>query len=181
MKRTRNLVLSSLFAALVALMAQLSMPLPFSPVPITGQTFAVFLVGAILQSRWAATSMLIYVLLGAVGLPVFHNAQGGLHIVLGPTGGYLWGFVLGAYLLAAYVENRNTYFSMVAGMALCMLAIYSLGMLQLALITGLGFKEVFFLGTAPFIPGDIAKIIAASGLVLAVKRRLLNAGLMPGR
>ena len=96
MLKTRHMILSGLFAAITALLAQISIPLPFSPVPITGQTFAVFLTGAVLGGRWGALSMLLYIFLGAIGLPVFHNAQGGLHIVLGPTGGYLWGLCLAA-------------------------------------------------------------------------------------
>ncbi|RJX27052.1 MAG: biotin transporter BioY [Dethiobacter sp.] len=175
MLKTKYLILSGLFATITALLAQISIPLPFSPVPITGQIFGVFLIGTILGGRWGAISMLTYVFLGAIGLPVFHNAQGGLHIVLGPTGGYLWGFVLGSYLLGKTVEKRNSYLSIILGMFLCLAATYSLGVLQLSFIAGLNLRQGLLLGAAPFLPLDIVKLFAASGLSLSVRQRLLKA------
>ena len=74
---TKYIILSGLFAAIMALLAQISIPIPFSPVPITGQTFGVFLTGAILGGRWGAVSMLTYIFIGAIGFPVFSFAQGG--------------------------------------------------------------------------------------------------------
>lgn len=175
----RNLILSSLFAALLALMAQISIPLPFSPVPITGQTFGIFLAGALLGGRWGAVSILVYVLLGAIGLPVFHHGQGGLHIILGPTGGYLWGFVIGGYLLGKVAEKKNSFATLWSGMALCLIATYTLGILQLALLTGLSFEAALLAGVAPFILPDIIKVAAAATLSRAVKTRLFKAGLLP--
>ena len=177
--QTKQYILCGLFAALMAIMAQISIPLPFSPVPITGQTFGVFLVGGILGSRYGAVSMLIYVFMGSVGLPVFHYAQGGLHIILGPTGGYLWGFVLGVFLLGKIVEQKKSYVFSVIAMAVCLAAIYTLGTLQLGLITGLDFFQALMVGVVPFIPLDLAKIFAAAGLSLAVRQQLLKAGLLP--
>lgn len=176
---TRSFVLCGLFAALVALMAQISIPLPFSPVPITGQVFGVFLVGALLGGRWGACSLLVYILTGAAGFPVFHHFQGGVHILLGPTGGYLWGFVLGGYLLGRYTEKRHTYLSLLTGMAFCLFAIYTLGTLQLSFISGLAWRQALMIGVIPFIPLDIVKIFAAAGLILAVKDRLFKVGLLP--
>lgn len=176
--QTKNYILCGLFAALMAIMAQISVPIPFSPVPITGQTFGVFLVGGILGSLMGTVAMLVYILMGAVGMPVFHNAQGGIHIVLGPTGGYLWGFVLGVYLLGKVVERKSTYGRMAAGMGICQLAIYSLGTLQLGFITGLGLPQALMMGVVPFIPLDAAKLFAAAGLSLAVRQQLLKAGLL---
>lgn len=179
MKSTRNLILSGLFAAIMALLAQISIPLPFSPVPLTGQVFGVFLVGAILGARWGAISLFIYVLLGAIGLPVFHNMQGGLHMILGPTGGYLWGFVLGGYILGRIVEQSDSSVNMVAGMLLCLLAIYALGVLQLTLIIGLALPKALAIGVLPFIPLDLVKLAAAVAVVMQVRRRLRVAGLIP--
>lgn len=176
---TRNLILSGLFAALLALLAQISIPLPFSPVPVTGQMFGIFLAGALLGGRWGAISILVYVLLGATGFPVFHHGQGGLHIVLGPTGGYLWGFVVGGYLLGRVVEKKCGLGNLIAGMILCLIATYSLGILQLILLTGLHFKAALLAGAVPFILPDIIKVIAASILSRAVKTRLFKAGLLP--
>ena len=80
-------------------MAQVRIPLPFTPVPITGQTFAVLLVGAVLGSRRGAASLLLYLMQGLVGLPFFAGGTSGLAILLGPTGGYLVGFIVAAYLV----------------------------------------------------------------------------------
>ena len=178
MLKTKQLILSSLFAAAIALLAQISIPLPFSPVPITGQIFGVFLAGAILGGRWGATSVLTYIFLGTIGLPVFCYGQGGLHIVLGPSGGYLWGFVLGGYLLGKIVEKRSTYFYTVLGMFLCMAATYSLGTIQLAIITGLDFYQGLLLGVIPFLPLDVVKIFAAAGLSISIRQRLQKTGLI---
>ncbi len=176
--QTKHYILCGLFAALMAIMAQVSIPIPFSPVPITGQTFGVFLVGGILGSRRGAVAVLVYILMGAVGMPVFHHAQGGIHIVLGPTGGYLWGFVLGVYLLGKVVERKSTYAAMAGGMGLCLAAIYTLGTLQLSFITGLGLPQALVMGVVPFIPLDAVKLFAAAGLSLAVRQQLLKAGLL---
>jgi len=178
MLKTKYLILSGLFAAITALLSQVSIPLPFSPVPITGQVFGVFLAGAVLGGRWGTAAMLTYVLLGAVGLPVFAKAQGGLHIILGPTGGYLWGFVLGSYLLGKTVEKKNSYRSMILGMSLCLAAVYTLGALQLALIGGLNLRQALLLGVIPFIPLDAVKLIAAGGLSFSIRYRLQKAGLL---
>ncbi len=177
--QTKDVILCGLFAALLALTAQVSIPLPFSPVPITGQTFGVFLAGGILGSRHGTVAALVYILMGAVGMPVFHHAQGGIHLVLGPTGGYLWGFALGVYLLGKIVERKSSYWSLLGGMGLCLAVIYTLGTLQLAFITGLELPQALLVGVVPFIPLDAVKIFAAAGLSLAVRQRLLKTGLLP--
>ncbi len=179
MESTRNLILSGLFAAIVALLAQLSIPLPFSPVPLTGQTFGVFLAGSILGARWSALSFFVYILLGAVGLPVFHNFQGGLHIVLGPTGGYLWGFILGGYLLGKIGQRGDSYINMAAGMLICLMVIYTTGVMWLSFVSGLPISQALLIGVLPFIPLDLIKLAAAAALGLQVRRRLRGAGLIP--
>ena len=174
---TKYIILSGLFAAIMALLAQISIPIPFSPVPITGQTFGVFLTGAILGGRWGAVSMLTYIFIGAIGFPVFSFAQGGLHMLLGPSGGYIWGFIPGSYLLGRFIENGSPIFQC-SGMIICIGAIYSLGTLQLAIISGLNLYQAILLGILPFLPMDLLKAIAAAGFSLAVRRRLLKMGLI---
>mgnify|MGYP000877094572 CR=1 FL=1 len=175
---TKFIILSGLFAAIMALLAQISIPIPFSPVPITGQMFGVFLAATILGGRWGAFSMLTYIFMGAIGLPVFSFAQGGIHMLLGPTGGYLWGFIPGSYLLGQFIEKRESYFSMLTGMFICIGVIHSLGALQLAVISGLNLRQTIMLGIIPFLPMDILKAVAAAGFSLAVRRRLLRMGLI---
>ncbi len=146
---------------LTALAAQISIRLPFSPVPITGQTLAVLLVGALLGSRRGALSMLTYLAQGLLGLPVFAGGMSGLHYALGPTGGYLVGFVGAAWLtgrLAEHGWDRHVWsaaLAMVAGN----LVLYALGLAWLSRFVG---TKAFALGLFPFLIGDALKIVLAA-------------------
>ncbi len=148
-----------------ALAAQARVNLPFTPVPITGQTFAVLLVGALLGSRLGAASMLTYWSQGAAGLPVFAGGLGGWHIATGPTGGYIVGFIAAAYAVGFLAErgwDRRPWtlaLAMLAGQVL----IYVAGLSWLAHFTS--GKSVFELGLYPFIPGDTVKLLLAASLV----------------
>ncbi|MGI6097594.1 MAG: biotin transporter BioY [Dethiobacteria bacterium] len=178
--KTKKIILSGLFAAIVAILAQISIPIPFSPVPVTGQFFAVFLTGALLGSKWGAISMAIYLLLGAVGIPVFHAAQGGLQILVGPTGGYLFGFIGGVYLQGKLTENKAevTYTRLVISMITCMVISYALGTLQLALIAGFNLPQALMAGVVPFLPLDLLKIFGAAAIALPVRRSLIQGSLL---
>lgn len=155
---------------LTALAARLTIPLPFTPVPITGQTFAVLLVGAALGSRRGALSMALYVLEGALGLPVFAGGTAGLGRLLGPTGGYLVGFIAAAFVTGWLAERGwdrrplTTALAMLAGN----LVIYLFGLPWLAAFLGgrfLGPKGALALGLLPFIPGDLVKLALATFLL----------------
>src|SRR3954467_8614038 len=104
--RARDLALVLGAALLTALCAQVSIPVPGSPVPITGQTFAVLLCGAALGANRGAAAMGLYLLLGVVGLPVYADADSGVHVVWGATGGYLVGFVIAGYVVGRLAEAR---------------------------------------------------------------------------
>ncbi|MDW8185453.1 MAG: biotin transporter BioY [Anaerolineae bacterium] len=166
---TANVLLilgGSLFAAL---MAQIAIPLPFTPVPITGQTLAVLLVGASLGSRRGALSIAAYVLEGALGLPVFAGGAAGISRLQGPTGGYLIGFIAAAFITGWLAERGwdrrplSTALAMLAGNAV----IYLFGLPWLALFLGgfLGPKGAIALGLLPFIPGDLLKLALATLLL----------------
>lgn len=179
----RDMAISGLFAALVAVLAQISIPLPFSPVPITGQVFGVLLAGSILGSSLGALSLMVYVLLGAIGLPVFAGAHGGLGVLAGPSGGYIWGFIAGAYVLGKIVESggaKCSYERIALGMFSCLGIVYFLGTVQLALVLRVGIGRAVALGVVPFIALDIAKALLAAALSLAVRRALALANLLPG-
>ncbi len=161
------LILSgSLFTAL---MAQIAIPLPFTPVPITGQTLAVLLVGAALGSRRGALSMATYLLEGALGLPVFAGGAAGLVRLRGLTGGYLLGFLAAAFITGWLAERgwdrrpSTTALAMLIGNAI----IYLFGLPWLALFLGgfLGPKGALALGLLPFIPGDLLKLALAAFLL----------------
>src|SRR5882762_3225797 len=125
-------------SALIALSAWVAVPLPFSPVPVTAQTFAVLFVGSALGARRGAASALAYLAEGACGLPVFAGGAAGPHVLAGPTGGYLAGFVFGAWLTGALAERGfdRRPFTTVVSMALGNVLILALGLLWLARFVG---------------------------------------------
>ena len=149
---------------LVALSARIALPLPFSPVPITGQTLAVLLVGASLGSRLGGLSLLLYLMAGLAGLPAFAGGTGGPLVLLGPTGGYLIGFVAAAYLTGLLAEKGwdRRFGSTVAAMLLGNLVIYAFGLLWLARYAG---DMTIRLGLYPYVPGDLLKIFLAALLL----------------
>jgi biotin transport system substrate-specific component len=155
---------------LVALSSQLAVRLPFSPVPVTGQTLAVLCVGLLLGSRRAALSLLLYLAEGAIGLPVFAGGGSGLPWLLGPTGGYLWGFVLGAFLVGHLTEHgwdRHIALTLLALM-LGNAVVYAAGLSWLARVTGT--DRVLEMGLYPFLAGDAIKIAVAAGLLRSGRR-----------
>ncbi len=165
-----DLTLTLVGSALIALSARVAIPLPFSPVPVTGQTFAVLLVGAAL-GRWrGAAAVIAYVAEGAAGLPVFAGASAGPAALLGPTGGYLFGFVPGAWL-CGYLAERGwdrRIGTTIASMLLGNVAIFAVALPWLARYVG--GSNVWSLGFWPFVPGDVVKIgLAAAALPLAWK------------
>ncbi len=150
---------------LIALAAQLSIPLPFSPVPLTGQTFAVLLVGALLGRRLATLSVAAYLVQGLAGLPVFAGGTSGLGRLLGPTGGYLLGFWAAAALVG-YLADRGwtlhfgkTLLVMLLGNAL----IYLCGLPVLALFVGI--DKALVTGLFPFLVGDAIKLLLSTLLL----------------
>lgn len=165
--KTYELTITALCAAITAVLAWVIIPLPFSPVPVSGQTVGVMLAGVLLPPRLAAASQILYVLLGLIGLPVFSGGNSGIGTLLGPTGGYIWAFIIGAYCISKglsriNVKNKPAYYGV-----LCfggIVVIYVFGMLQLMLMANLSIGQAFLAGVLPFLPGDFAKV-AIVGLV----------------
>ena len=160
-------------SALVALLAQVAIPLPFSPVPLTGQTFAVLLVGMLLGSARGSLAVLLYLMEGAVGLPVFAGGGAGLARLAGPTGGYLVGFVFAAFVVGFLAKrgwDRSVWragAAMLVGNAL----IYAVGLPWLSHFVGT--QRAFFLGLCPFVVGDCVKLVLAA-LALPAGWKLLH-------
>ncbi len=161
-RRVRDILLILGGSLLVALMAQVKIPLPFTPVPLTGQTFAVLLVGAALGSRRGAASLLFYLVQGMIGLPVFAGGASGLAYLAGPTSGYLVGFVCAAFVVGRLAEIgkdrrfRTALLMFLAGEAI----IYLCGLPWLGL--AIGFQKALVAGLFPFLIGDAIKLIAAA-------------------
>jgi biotin transport system substrate-specific component len=152
-------------SALVALAAQASVRLPFTPVPWTFQPLAVLLVGAALGSRRGAAALLAYLAEGASGLPVFAEGSFGIAPLLGPTGGYLAGFVAAAWVVGALAERGwdRRFFSTWAAMALGSLTLFAFGVPWLARFTG--WPGALAAGFWPFVPGDVLKQVLAALLL----------------
>ncbi len=152
-------------SALIAASAWIALPLPFSPVPVTAQTFAVLLVGSVLGARRGAAAAIAYLAEGSFGLPVFAGPSAGVHVLAGPTGGYLAGFVAGATLCGALAERGwdRRVSTTIASMALGNVLILAPGLLWLARFVGS--ERVLALGLFPFLPGDVVKIAAAAALL----------------
>lgn len=158
----RKMAHASLFAALVAVGAYIEIPLPL--VPITLQVLFVLLAGAMLGAKWGSLSMVVYVLLGLVGLPVFSGGSSGIGVILGPTGGYLFGFIVAAFVVG-YLSDKNGSSSVVwntVHMLVGLSLIFLFGATYLMQVADLTISGAIAAGILPFIPGGIIKIILAA-------------------
>jgi len=146
----------------VALGAQLEVRLPFTPVPLTGQPFAVLLVGALLGARRGAAAMLAYLAEGAMGLPVLAGGASGPVAMLGPSGGYLAGFVPAAFVTGFLAERGwdRRFLTTWAAMALGSTMLFACGLPWLAQFVG--WDNVLATGFLPFVPGDLVKQVLAA-------------------
>ena len=160
------------FVILTSLGAFVRIPLPFTPVPITLQTFFVLLSGAFLGSL-GALSQIIYVLLGIAGFPIFTGCGSGLIYLFGPTGGYLLGFILAAIFLSRFINyTKDSLFPVFVIFCIADFILLSCGVFWLKIIFGYSLAKLLFLGFIPFIPGDLFKALVASILFLKIKSRL---------
>ena len=160
------------FALLTALGAQVRIPLPFTPVPISLQTFAVLLAGLVLGGGSGALSQAVYVALGTLGAPVFAGGAGTAWL-FGPTGGYLMGFVLAALLvgqLSRALDARRRPWALCGVLAAGIVAVYVPGVIWLALMTGMGLGKAVVVGAVPFIPGDVLKALLAAFIWMRLPR-----------
>lgn len=165
--RTLSISLAALMGVITAAGAYITIPLPFSPVPITGQTFFVLLAGLLLGTRLGALAMVVYVVIGAVGFPVYAGGTGGVGHLIGPTGGYIFGFiaagaVTGLIARLAVGKGRKLRLALFIGAVVAgEVAIYVFGIPWLAAIADLSLVKALSLGLVPFIPGDSIKAVAA--------------------
>lgn len=175
-----NLMLVVGASLVTALAAQAAIPVPWSPVPITGQTWAVLLSGAVLGARRAFLAQALYLMEGAAGLPVFAGLSAGAHVLAGPTGGYLMAFPFAAAVTGLLCERGwdRRFLTMVAAMLLGSTVIFALGLANLArFVPG---EALLAAGLFPFIPGDIVKSSLAA-LVFPFAWNLVRRGRGPER
>jgi biotin transport system substrate-specific component len=187
--RTQSIAFCGLSVALLAVSAWITVPL--GPVPFTLQTFVEIFILLALTPRQAVISSVVYVLLGAVGLPVFSSMRGGFGVLAGPTGGFLWGFILGVIVALAvatllrktgvYSEDATTRGSIRGiaceiGIALVFLIVcYLCGWAQLMIVSSMSPAAAFAAGIAPFIVLDLIKLIVAVFVARAVRRAIHRA------
>ena len=164
---TRSVSLVVAFSLLTALAAQIA--IPGGPVPITAQTFVVLLTGALLGSRLGAMALIVYLIEGASGLPFFAQGQGGIAVLLGPTGGYLVAFPAAAFITGAFAENGwdKRFWTAVIAMAVGSIVILLAGLAWYSLLTRTSPLIAFQVTVLKFIPGDIIKILAAAAALPA--------------
>jgi len=164
---TQNLVMAAVFTAVTVVLAQISIPMP-SNVPITFQTFAIALCGYALGGRLAFMSIAAYILLGAVGAPVFSNFRGGVGMLMGYTGGFIFGFIP-FVLLCGLSARKKIYIALPAGLlglALC----HALGVAQYSYLSSRPFFESFMLVSFPYLVKDVVSVIAAYSVAAALRR-----------
>ncbi|WP_179223884.1 biotin transporter BioY [Paenibacillus tyrfis] len=171
----RGIVFSALFAALVVLFGFISIPLGFTPVPITLQTLAVMLAGGLLGARYGFFSMALIVVLTAIGFPLLHGT-GGLGVLLGPTGGYVFMWPISALLigwLLPRIRIRGVWGYAVSFLVLELfgsLLLYVSGVPWLAYVTGMSFSKAMVAGCYPYLIGDAIKVAAATLIIASVRQ-----------
>lgn len=177
--KTTYLVLCSLFAALLAVCSYITIPLPFTPVPVNLGTLGVFLAGGILGRKYGSVCVAVYILMGAVGIPVFAGFQGGIGVLAGPTGGYIVGYLAAAFAIGAILDARmkpagkKTFILCVCAMAIGLAICYTLGTLWFMTLMNTNLWASLLACVIPFIPGDIIKIAAGALLVRKLRPLIL--------
>lgn len=175
----RNMVYAALMAALTAAGAYIAIPI--GPVPIVLQNLFVMLAGLLLGGRWGLISIAVYLVAGAIGLPVFAGGTGGIAKFVGPTGGYLIGFALAAFLIGLISEKgKGKVVIDILAMLLGTLLIYAIGVTWLKVVTGMDFAKAMSVGMLPFLIGDALKIAAAIPIARAV-RPIIHRQVAPSR
>ncbi len=173
-------VLVILGSLLMGLVAQLSIKLPFTPVPVTGQTLGVLVIGGALGSVRGVLSMLLYLVWGAVGLPFFAEGRSGIELLAfsSATGGYLWGFVVAGYVVGLLAERKwdRGIGSSLGAMFVGEVIIFTFGVTWLSQALGLPLQDALEAGLYPFVVGDVIKLAIAAGVLPAAWRALARAG-----
>lgn len=171
-------IITAFSAALIAVLAQVVIPIPV--IPITGQTLAIGLVMTILGLKYGTLSVLLYIALGAIGLPVFQMFTGGVGILFGPTGGYILGFIFTALVMGLYLQwSGVTFIHALMANLLGMLVTLLFGAVWLKVMNDLSWHAAFIGGVVPFIIVGIIKALLAAWLGVLVRQRLAQARLLP--
>ena len=187
---TRELVTTGIFTAVTAVMAQIAIPLPFTPVPISFGLVAVYMTGILLKPKHAILTQVCYLLLGAVGVPVFGNFKGGIAALFGATGGYLMVYPIIAGIVSVALNGRRSrqkeprqgkiILFLKAGVSICVahILLYLGGTAWLCAITGNSFQAGLTLAVYPYIPLDIVKIAFCLITIVPLRARFMSMNLL---
>lgn len=170
----RDLCLIALFTGIISIFSQISIPLP-SGIPMTLQTFIIQLAGVILGAKRGATATLVYVLLGAIGLPVYAGGVAGFGTLFGVTGGFLWAFPIMA-LLAGYGAEKGTLPWLITGLIAGVAVDYAVGALQFMLVSGSTLKYALLVAVVPYLPLQAVKTVLVAVTGLPSRRLLIKSG-----
>ncbi|MEG1152075.1 MAG: biotin transporter BioY [Oscillospiraceae bacterium] len=167
---TKNLVLTSLFAAITAVLAQIAIPI--GPVPFSLGIMGAFLAGLMLKPIWAFGSMLLYITIGAIGIPVFASFGAGATTLFGKTGGYLLGYMAISFIIALSYKIKNKLWCIAIGMAVGLIICYAIGTIWFMFLTNSDLFAALSLCVFPFIIPDIMKAVFSYYLAAKIKKRL---------
>lgn len=165
----------AIITALLCVLSPFSIPIPFSPVPLSLANFVIFLSVFVLETKFATLSCVLYLLIGIIGLPVFSGFSGGFAKIVGPTGGYLIGYlplVIIAGIFMQLGKNKRWYVYYLIGVILGEAVLYILGTAWLAHSLSVTFNEALFMGVIPYLPGDLVKILIAMKVGDEIRKRL---------
>ena len=186
----KSLTIIAFFAALTAVLAQIAIPIPFSPVPISFGLVAVYISGILLKPKHALYSQICYLILGMMGVPVFGGFKGGIGVLFGPTGGYLIGYPLMAWIVAMALNSKRNLLAehrqskgilfLKAAIAMCIahIILYMGGTTWLSITTGNTFYASLVIAVFPFIPMDILKILFCVFAIVPIRSRLIATKLL---
>lgn len=171
--KTQKLVTYAFFSALSVVLSQFSLHIPFSPIPINLALLSVFICSGMIDAYGSFISQLIFILLGAIGLPVYANFSGGIGVLFGPSGGFLFSYpLIGVIVGIITKKSGRKFYTLILSMLLGLFVCYSLGTIWFAYITNTSFINSIALCVAPFLFFDIVKIIIASALVMKLRGRI---------
>lgn len=169
--RLQKQLVAAIFAAVIAVFAQFTIPLPI--VPLTLQTFIVGLTATILGRKVGSLAVIIYLVLGAIGLPVYAGGSAGVGVLFGPSGGYLWGFVLCAFLIGTIIQiNPKSFVTVLVANVLGFATTLIVGSIWLKFATGMPLNQAFIAGCVNFLLPDMIKAVCSAGIGFLVCQRL---------
>lgn len=175
--KLRSMIVTALFAAIIGVLAQITIPLPH--VPITGQTLAIGLAATILGSRYGTLSVLLYLIIGSAGVPVFAEFSGGISKLIGPTGGFLVGFIPATFIIGFYMEKFGFSFknAMIAN-TIGMIITLAFGTTWLKISADYTWVQALAFGFTPFLFVGLIKAALASWVGIIIRKRLVSAKLL---